>query len=272
MTLVSTHWLNENLSKVKIIDCSWHMPSTERDGYREYLNGHIPGAIFFDLDKNSEPKTNLPHMLPKSAHFQEIISDFGITNEDKIIFYDNSDVFSACRCWFTFFYFGHDSKKLSVLNGGLKKWKLENKRISKTNEPLKKSKYIVNKQKNLVKNIDDINKNIAVQKFEVIDARSKKRFEGLEPEPRPDLRSGHIEKSKNLPFVECINKTNNTFKSKENLINIFEKTGIDKSKNPIFTCGSGVTAAVLSLAFRLINDNYSPIIYDGSWSEIGKIK
>ena len=272
MTLVSTHWLDENLSKVKIIDCSWHMPSTERDGYREYLNGHIPGAIFFDLDKNSEPKTNLPHMLPKSAHFQEIISDFGITNEDKIIFYDNSDVFSACRCWFTFFYFGHDSKKLSVLNGGLKKWKLENKRISKTNEPLKKSKYIVNKQKNLVKNIDDINKNIAVQKFEVIDARSKKRFEVLEPEPRPDLRSGHIEKSKNLPFVECINKTNNTFKSKENLINIFEKTGIDKSKNPIFTCGSGVTATVLSLAFRLINDNYSPIIYDGSWSEYGKIK
>ncbi len=272
MTLVSTHWLDENLSKVKIIDCSWHMPSTERDGYREYLNGHIPGAIFFDLDKNSEPKTNLPHMLPKSAHFQEIISDFGITNEDKIIFYDNSDVFSACRCWFTFFYFGHDSKKLSVLNGGLKKWKLENKRISKTNEPLKKSKYIVNKQKNLVKNIDDINKNIAVQKFEVIDARSKKRFEGLEPEPRPDLRSGHIEKSKNLPFVKCINKTTNTFKNKENLIKIFEKAGVDKLKNPIFTCGSGVTATVLSLAFRLINGNYSPTIYDGSWSEYGKIK
>jgi thiosulfate/3-mercaptopyruvate sulfurtransferase len=105
-----------------------------------------------------------------------------------------------------------------------------------------------------------------------MDARSKKRFEGLEPEPRPGLRSGHIEKSKNLPFVECINKTNNTFKSKKNLIKIFEKAGIDKSKNPIFTCGSGVTAAVLTLAFRLINDNYSPIIYDGSWSEYGKIK
>jgi thiosulfate/3-mercaptopyruvate sulfurtransferase len=272
MTLVSTHWLDENLSKVKIIDCSWHMPSTGRDGYKEYLKGHIPGALFFDLDKNSEPNTDLPHMLPKSSYFQEVISNFGIINEDKIIFYDNSDVFSACRCWFTFFYFGHNPKKLAVLNGGLKKWKLENKSVSKTNEPLKKSNYIVNIQKNLVKNIDDINKNITDQKFEVIDARSKKRFEGLEPEPRPGLRSGHIEKSKNLPFVECINKTNNTFKSKENLIKIFEKAGIDKSKNPIFTCGSGVTAAVLSLAFRLINDNYSPIIYDGSWSEIGKIK
>ena len=86
MTLVSTHWLNENLSKVKIIDCSWHMPSTERDGYREYANGHIPGAIFFDLDKNSEPNTDLPHMLPKATYFQKVVSDLGIINEDKIIF------------------------------------------------------------------------------------------------------------------------------------------------------------------------------------------
>ena len=112
MTLVSTHWLDENLNKVKIIDCSWHMPSTGRDGYREYLKGHIPGAIFFDLDKNSERNTDLPHMLPKSAYFQEVISNFGIINEDKIIFYDNSDVLSACRCWFTFFYFGQDRKSV----------------------------------------------------------------------------------------------------------------------------------------------------------------
>ena len=272
MTLVSTHWLNENLSKVIIIDCSWHMPSTERDGYREYLEGHIPGAIFFDLDKNSEPNTDLPHMLPKSAYFQEVISDLGITNEDKIVIYDNSDVFSACRCWFTFFYFGHNPNKLSVLDGGLKQWKLENKTVSKTISAIKKSNYFANEQKNLVKNIKDINKNIIEQKFEVVDARSKKRFEGSEPEPRPGLRSGHIEKSKNIPFTECINKTSNTFKSKENLIKIFEKTGVDKSKNPTFTCGSGVTAAVLALTFHLVHDNYLPIIYDGSWSEYGQIK
>jgi len=131
MTLVSTHWLDENSRKVKIIDCSWHMPLTQRDGYNEYLEEHIPEAIFFDIDKNSEPNTDLPHMLPKASYFQKIVSELGINNEDKIVIYDNSDVFSACRCWFSFFYFGHNSKKLSVLNGGLKKWKLENKIISK---------------------------------------------------------------------------------------------------------------------------------------------
>ena len=120
MTLVSTHWLNENLSKVKIIDCSWHMPSTHRDAYTEYLQEHISDAIFFDLDKNSEPNTDLPHMLPKATYFQKVVSDLGINNKDKIVIYDNSDVFSACRCWFTFFYFGHNPKKLLVLNGGLK--------------------------------------------------------------------------------------------------------------------------------------------------------
>ena len=178
MTLVSTNWLNENLSKVKIIDCSWHMPLTQRDGYNEYLEEHIPEAIFFDIDKNSEPNTDLPHMLPKASYFQKIVSELGINNEDKIVIYDNSDVFSACRCWFSFFYFGHNSKKLSVLNGGLKKWKLENKIISKKIKPIKKSNYLANEQKDLVKNIKEIEENIIDQKFELIDARNKKRFEG----------------------------------------------------------------------------------------------
>ena len=139
MTLVSTDWLDENLRKVKIIDCSWHMPLTQRDGYNEYLEEHIPDAIFFDLDKNSELNTDLPHMLPGTTYFQKVVSDLGITNEDKIVIYDNSDVFSACRCWFTFFYFGHDPKKLSVRDGGLKKWKLENRTFSKISRPIKKS-------------------------------------------------------------------------------------------------------------------------------------
>ena len=157
-------------------------------------------------------------MLPGATYFQKVASDLGITNEDKIVIYDNSDIFSACRCWFTFFYFGHNPKKLSVLDGGLKKWKLENRIFSKTVRPIKKSNYLANEQKDLVKNITEIEKNIIDQKFEVIDARSKKRFEGLEPEPRSNLRSGHIKNSKNFPFIECINKPNSTFKNKEDLI------------------------------------------------------
>ena len=272
MILVSTNWVNKNLSKVKIIDCSWHMPSAQRNGYKEYLEEHIPGAIFFDLDKNSDPNTDIPHMLPKVNYFQKVVSDLGITNGDQIVIYDNSEVFSACRCWFTFLYFGHDSKKLSVLDGGLKKWKLENKIVLKSSKTIKKSKYLVNERKNLVKNIEDVKKNIISKKFEVVDARNKNRFEGLEPEPRPGLRSGHIKNSKNLPYIECINKLNNTFKNKEDLIKIFEKIGLNKLKNPVFTCGSGVSASVLALAFHLIHDNYSPTIYDGSWSEYGKIR
>ena len=272
MTLVSTNWLNKNLSKVKIIDCSWHMPLTQRDGYMEYLKEHIPGAIFFDLDKNSEPNTNLPHMLPKFDYFEEIVSDLGINNEDKIIIYDNSDVFSASRCWFTFFYFGHDPKKLAILDGGLTKWHLERRKLTNKINQMKKTQYVAKPIDKLVKNKNQIDENINKKEFEVIDARSKKRYLGLEPEPRPNLRSGHIENSKNLPFAECINKENNTFKSKETLTKIFEKTGLDRSKNPVFTCGSGVTASVLALTFYLINDNYSPTIYDGSWSEYGKIK
>ena len=248
------------------------MPSTKRDGYNEYLKEHIPEAIFFDIDKNSDPDTDLPHMLPKATYFQKIVSNLGITNKDKIVIYDNSDVFSACRCWFTFFYFGHNPKKLSVLNGGLKKWKLENKTISKTIRSIKKSNYFVNEQKDLVKNIKQIKENIIDQKFELIDARNKKRFKGLEAEPRPGLSRGHIKNSKNIPFIECINKTNNTLKNKEVLAKVFEKTRLDKSKNLVFTCGSGITASVLAMAFRLIHDNYSPTIYDGSWSEYGKIK
>ena len=170
-----------------------------------------------------------------------------------------------------FFILAIIQKKLSVLNGGLKKWKLENKIISKKIKPIKKSNYLANEQKDLVKNIKEIEENIIDQKFELIDARNKKRFEGSEPEPRPGLRSGHIKNSKNLPFIECINKANNTFKNKEDLIKIFEKTGLNKSEKPVFTCGSGVTASVLAMAFRLIHDNYSPTIYDGSWSEYGKI-
>ena len=272
MTLVSTHWLNENSSKVKIIDCSWHMPSTHRDGYVEYLQEHISDAIFFDLDKSSEPNTDLPHMLPKATYFQKVVSDLGITNKDKIVIYDNSDVFSACRCWFTFFYFGHDPKKLAILDGGLTKWCLERRKLTNKINQMKKTQYVAKPIDKLVKNKNQIDENINKKEFEVIDARSKKRYLGLEPEPRPNLRSGHIENSKNLPFTECINKDNNTFKSKEALTKIFEKTGLDKSKNPVFTCGSGVSASVLALAFHLIHDNYSPTIYDGSWSEYGKIR
>ena len=131
MSLVETDWLDKNLKDVKIIDCSWHMPQSNRDGFEEYKNKHIPNAIFFDLDNNSKKDTDLPHMLVGKNNWEKIVSQMGINNDDKIIIYDNSDVISSCRCWFNFIYFGHDPKLVHVLNGGLKKWMKEKKKITK---------------------------------------------------------------------------------------------------------------------------------------------
>ena len=131
MSLIETEWLEKNLDNVKIIDCSWHMPQTERDGYEEYKSQHIPNAIFFDLDNNSKKNTNLPHMLVNKNDWEKIVSGMGINKNDKIVVYDNSDVISSCRCWFNFIYFGHDPKLIHILNGGLNKWLKEKKKDNK---------------------------------------------------------------------------------------------------------------------------------------------
>ena len=127
MSLTTTKWLKGNFDKVKIIDCSWHMPQTNRNGFEEYKKKHIQNSIFFDLDKNSKQNTDLPHMLTDLNSWEKIVSDMGITNDDEIVVYDNSDIISSCRCWFNFIYFGHNPSLVHVLDGGLKKWIKENK-------------------------------------------------------------------------------------------------------------------------------------------------
>ena len=127
MSLVTTDWCEKNLSQIKIIDSSWHMPQANRSGFEEYTKKHIPNSIFFDLDKNSNKNTDLPHMLTDKISWENIVSNMGIKNEDEIVVYDNSDVISSCRCWYNFIYFGHNPKLIHVLDGGLKKWITENK-------------------------------------------------------------------------------------------------------------------------------------------------
>ena len=269
MSLVSTEWLEENLNKVRIIDATWHMPSSKRNAYNEYLKIHIENAVFFDLDKSSNEKSSLPHMLPNEEKWGKIVSDLGIKNSDHLVIYDNSDIISSCRCWYNFIYFGHNPNKISILDGGLIKW--INKKRPTTNKIKKfnKSEYAVIENKSLVKNKEQIEKNIVSKQFELIDARSEQRFKGLIPEPRKGLKSGHIKNSKNIPFTECLNKSDRTFKNKEELIKIFKKQDIDNKKDVVFTCGSGVTACVLGLVNSIISGK-TPIIYDGSWSEWGK--
>ena len=271
MPLVETSWLEKNINKVKIIDCSWHMPQTKRNGLTEYKINHIPGSIFFDLDLNSKKNTELPHMLVEINEWKKIVSRMGIKNKDEIIIYDNSDVASACRCWFNFIYFGHNPKLVHVLNGGFKKWIYENKEVTNELPNIEVSDYNCLERKELVKDKKLVNQNIKEKKFKIIDARSKERFEGKIPEPRKGLRSGNIKNSLCIPFTECLNE-NKTFKNPKELKIVFETCLENISEqNIVFSCGSGVTACVLALAYSLINDKYLPCIYDGSWAEYGLI-
>ncbi len=271
MSLVETDWLKKNIDKVKIIDCSWHMPQTKRNGLEEYKKHHIQNAIFFDLDNNSKKDTDLPHMLVDADSWEKILSNMGISRNDKVVIYDNSDVISSCRCWFNFIYFGHDPQLVHVLNGGLKKWINEKKDVTNNETNILPSKYQSFEKKELVKDKKLIKENINKKNFQIIDARSKDRFDGKVPEPREGLRSGNIKNSFCIPFNQCLNK-DKTFKNLEELRSVF-KTCLQNinEQNIVFSCGSGVTACVLALAYSLINDKYLPCIYDGSWAEYGLI-
>jgi len=270
MTLVSTGWLNKNLNKVKIVDASWHLVKN-RNAIEEYSKEHIENAIFFDLDKNSNQENDLSHghFLPSLNSHEKSISEMGILNTDRIIIYCYSDLISSCRAWFQFLYFGHNPKLVSVLNGGMKKWKLEGRKVTNLKTTVGPSKYIAKENKNMVKVKSQIVENIKSKEFIVLDARSKNRFLGLEPEPRPGIRSGSIERSKSLPLSELVNTKDNTFLDKEKLKNIFNLKGVNSNKI-VMSCGSSVSASSLSLAYSTINDDYMAKIYIGSWTEYGK--
>jgi len=266
--LKSTSWLSENISNVKILDATWHMPNSNRNALEEFQENHIENSIFFDLDKNSNQKISLPHMLPELDEWEKIVSKLGIKNSDHIVVYDNSDVLSASRCWFTFLYFGHDINLISVLDGGLKKWKLEDRPLTKKKVNYLETNYKASIKNNLVINLNQVEKNIEKKEFCLVDARGENRFKGLVEEPRKNLKKGNIKGSKNLPFSKIINSENNTFKKKAELEKIFINHGINLNEKLALSCGSGITACVLGLAGTIIK-NKLPVIYDGSWAEYG---
>ena len=268
MNLVTTEWLEKNLDKVKIFDATWHMTSTKRNAKKEYKEKHIKGAILWDVDEHSDKTSPYPHMMASSEYWRNMLWSFGIQNDDHIIVYDNSDIYSSCRLWFSLKYFGHE--KVSVLDGGFKKWLNENRSVSNKAPELKPiEKYKVNEKSERIKNWKQIDENIKNPVFQTVDARSRERFEGRAEEPRPGLKKGCIIGSKNIPFQDCIDIRSNTFKSKSELINVFNKNNIDTSRPVVFTCGSGVTACVLGMAYSIISGK-NAVIYDGSWSEYGK--
>ena len=200
-SLISTDWLEKNLENVRILDGSWHLPNSNRNASVEFQSYHIRNSNFFDIEKNSNHESSLPHMLPKKNDWEKIMSELGVKNSDHIVIYDNSEIISSCRIWYTFLYFNHDPNLVSVLNGGFKKWLKEKKDTTKDIKKFEKSSYSAHENTSLVLNKDQIISNIKNKSFELVDARGRERFLGLQPEARKELRSGKQESSKNMPYT-----------------------------------------------------------------------
>lgn len=266
-TLVSTGWLADHLNDpdLRLIDASWHMPATGRDARAEYMDAHIPGARFFDIEAISDSRSALPHMAPPVELFISRMRAMGIGDGHQIVIYDNSDVRSAARVWWTFRLMG--KADVAVLDGGFAKWQAEGREIEDMPPMLRDRHITVQRQAGLVRDVTQVAAASKLRDHEIIDARAPERFRGEVAEPRPGLRAGHIPGARNLPFGRLFND-DGTMKDPDALRAEFQAAGVDLSKPAITSCGSGVTAAILSLALeRIGHRNHS--LYDGSWTEWG---
>lgn len=249
---------------LKIFDATFYLPDSGLVAEDEYKKKHIPNAIFFDINKIADPNNSLPHMIPSKDLFSKMMQNIGLNKDDEIIIYDNSPFLSSARAWFLFRYFGHD--KISIMQGGIKNWKNYGGNITQGNVILEKGNYIASaERKELVVNLDEMILASQNKKNVILDARSKKRFLGEALEPRPNLPSGHIPNSKSLPSSDLINKEG-YLKSKDEINQIFSNINVNTNDKIIATCGSGVSACVISIALFCLGKTDTPI-YDGSWTE-----
>ncbi|WP_417450289.1 3-mercaptopyruvate sulfurtransferase [Kordiimonas sp.] len=265
--LVSTEWLASRLGDPGIIsiDATWHMPDSKRDAAQEYNTAHIPNAVFFDIDENSHKASSLPHTLPRVDEFEKSVRKMGITNDNTLVIYDDSDVRSAARVWWHFRVMGHT--EVYVLDGGLKKWRAEGRPLTSEATDQPASDYRAQFVPDLMRTTDDVLMTLKSKNEQIVDARACARFEGTAAEPRKGLRSGHIPHARNLPFATLFSD-DNTLLPPDALRAKMESAGIDMSKPVITSCGSGITACVLKLAFASLGKQ-DVAIYDGSWSEWG---
>ncbi len=265
--LVSTEWLEKNLrsKNLKVLDASWYLPSENRNPQEEFSSRHIAGSRYFDINTFSDPDDSLPHMVPSEYRFCSELSKLGVSAGNHVVFYDGLGLFSAARAWWLLKLFGFT--KVSILDGGLPKWVSENRPLT-SDVSSSSSEFITPKfNDKLVCDWKQVKLCIRDGTGQIIDARSFDRFSGQAMEPRPGLRSGHIPGSINICYKELLNE-DHTLKNKELLLNIFAAKGVDLTQPIISSCGSGVTAAILFLALKVIGaENLA--IYDGSWAEWG---
>jgi thiosulfate/3-mercaptopyruvate sulfurtransferase len=266
-TLVSTEWLHAHLKDpdLRILDGSYYLPQMARDPRAEYDAAHIPGARFFDIDDVADHGSDLPHMVPPIEKFMSRMRAMGVGDGHQVVVYDGMGLFSAARVWWLFKLMGQNN--IAVLDGGFPKWQAEGRPVDDLPPIIRDRHMTVRRQNHMVKDVTQVSAASKLGDYEIIDARSPGRFRGEEPEPRAGLRPGHIPGSKNVCFKDLLN-ADQTMKNPVEIRQIFQSAGVDFDKPAITTCGSGVTAAVLSLGLQRIGKT-DHSLYDGSWSEWG---
>lgn len=266
--LVSTEWLAARIGapNLKVVDGSWYLPAQGRDAAREHAEGHIPGAVFFDLDASSDRSTPLPHMLPTAAEFAARMSALGLDDTSDIVVYDGSGAnMSAPRVWWMFRAFGH--RAVAVLDGGLGAWRAEGRPLERGTVTLTPGRFTARLNDRVVRDLDEVRANVDSRREQVIDARAAERFAGSAPEPRPGIRGGHIPGSLNLPFADLVTPRG-TVLPPDALRRKLDAIGVDLARPIVVTCGSGTTACSIALALELLGAP-EVAVYDGSWTEWG---
>jgi len=264
--LVTTDWLAANLGApgVVVLDGSFYLPAMKRDAAAEYLAGHIPGAVRFDIDEVADHATDLPHMLPSPANFAAAAGKLGIGDRDTIVAYDGHGIFASPRVWFTFRLFGADN--VFILEGGLPKWKAEGRALESGPVTRPLGTFAARRRGDVVASLDRVRQALASHSAQIVDARPAERFRGEAPEPRPGVRSGHMPGSYNVPSTSVVK--DGLLLPPDQLRQAFAAGGIDIDKPVITSCGSGVSAAILWLALDALGREPAAL-YDGSWSEWG---
>ncbi len=266
--LVSTEWLEQGLGSpdIAILDASWHLPAAKRDAKAEFLEARIPGARFFDIDDIADTASPLPHMLPSPEKFASRMQKMGVGDGIRVIAYDSAGLFSAARVWWMFKVFGHDA--VAVLDGGLPKWKRENRPLEngQPTPPIERH-FSAGYRPELVRDMASVTVATMNGTAQIADARSPGRFRGEEPEARAGVRPGHIPGARNVHYASLFTP-DGTLRPAHDIVTVFANAGIDLDKPVITSCGSGVTAAILSLALTRAGAR-DLALYDGSWAEWG---
>jgi thiosulfate/3-mercaptopyruvate sulfurtransferase len=266
--IVSTDWLarEHGSPDLVIFDATKYLPNEPKDGKAEFLKAHIPGARYFDIDQIADPDTDLPHMVPSPGRFAKLVGALGVGNASRVVFYDQKGLASAARGWWLMRLFGHDAA--AVLDGGLPKWLKEQRPVGLGQPPpAVPAAFRPDFRAARLRGIGDMLRNVATGQEQVLDARAAGRFTGEVPEPRAGMRSGHIPGSLNLPYTELLNP-DGTFRPVNAIKARLAEAGIDGDRGPVTSCGSGVTACILTLGL-VIAGVPEGAVYDGSWTEWG---